>query len=55
MIAFAEHCVEFGVAETDSRAIFYGATVINFVNISPENGGEAHETRLAGSVELAAG
>lgn len=51
--AVTEELVEFGVAEADFGVVFEGAAVVDFADVGPEDGGEAHWARLAGRVKLA--
>ncbi len=51
--AAAEELVEFGVAEADFGVVLEGAAIVDFADVGPEDGGEAHWARLAGGVELA--
>ena len=46
--------VETFVAEADTGIVGNGAAVIDFADVSPEAGAEAHGAGLAGSVEFAA-
>ena len=50
--AVAEELVKFGVAEADFSVVFEGAAVVDFADVGPEDGGEAHWARLAGDVEF---
>ncbi len=51
--AAAEELVELGVAKADFGVVFEGAAIVDFADVGPEDGGEAHWARLAGGVELA--
>lgn len=53
--AAAEELVEFGVAKADFGVVFEGAAIVDFADVGPEDGGEAHRARLASGVELATG
>ncbi len=51
--AAAEELVELGVAKADFGVVFEGAAIVDFADVGPEDGGEAHWARLAGRVKLA--